>query len=117
MDGFVPCERQRGDGEVCGDLVPCSREGYAVAGVVEGAGACEAGLDRAANFWPERDFSIIWRRLRLFWDEEVEDAKGDVFAVRIGFVGVVGGRASDDDLLGYLLYFDAVFALIYEAGD
>lgn len=88
VDRFVPCERGRGDGEVCDDLLPCSRQGHTVAGVVEGAGACEAGLDRAANFWAERDLSIIWRRLRLFWEEEVKDAKGDVFAVGIGFVCV-----------------------------
>lgn len=44
-DGFVPCKWRRRDGEVCGDFMPCGREGEAVAGVVEGAGACEAGLD------------------------------------------------------------------------
>lgn len=45
MDGFMPCKWRGRDGEICGDFVPCRREGEAVAGVVEGADACEPGLD------------------------------------------------------------------------
>lgn len=56
--------------------------------------------------------------MRRFWNEQVEDADGDVFAIGIGFVRiVVSRRASDDDLLGYVVYFGALFALVYEAGD
>lgn len=56
--------------------------------------------------------------MRRVWNEEVEDADGDVFAIGIGFVRiVVSRRASDDDLLGYVVYFGALFTLIYEAGN
>lgn len=59
-DGFVPCKWRRRDSEVCGDFVPCGRESEAVAGVVEGAGACKAGLDGAASFWAGMESFIAW---------------------------------------------------------